>query len=102
HLPYNKPIEGSKDAWFIGKDNLFASDFTLIENNMLLNDQIKGYLEHAAYADYAIGEALKRLEELGLHENTIVALYGDHGCDIDAFELFYQNKGILKNDINKM
>lgn len=102
HIPYNKPIEAKEGNWFVGKDNLFPADFSLIEDNMILNQQIQGYLEHAAYADYAIGEALSKLEELGLNENTVVVLYGDHGSDIDAFELYYKNKSILKNDINEM
>lgn len=101
HMPYSKPLESTGDNWFNGKDNLFPEDIMLVENS-ILNDQIIGYLEHAAFADYAIGKALERLEELGLSENTIVAMYGDHGSDIDAYELFYQNRRILKNDINPM
>lgn len=102
HLPYNKPVEAKGENWFNGKNNLFPTDYQLIPNNLVLNKQIVGYLEHAAYADYAIGKMLEKLEEYGLSENTIVALYGDHGCDIDAFELFYQRSDILKNDINEM
>jgi arylsulfatase A-like enzyme len=37
------------------------------------------YYVMAAYSDYAIGQVLKRVEELGLTKNTVVALVADHG-----------------------
>lgn len=101
HMPYSKPGEALGDNWFFDKPNLFPAN-TILVDNPFLNMQIVGYLEHIAFVDYAIGKALERLEELGLHEDTVVILYGDHGCDIDAFELFYQKPELLKNDINEM
>ncbi len=29
-------------------------------------------------------------------------MYGDHGCGIDIYNMFYENKDILSNDINDM
>lgn len=100
HLPYRKPNEAvNGGAWFYGKENLFPANFKVVEN-AAVNQQIVGYLEHINYTDYAIGEAVKRLEELGIADDTIVVLYGDHGCDIPAFELFYQSPELVRNDIN--
>lgn len=39
----------------------------------------KHYAACVTYADSQVGQILKRLEELGLGENTIVVLWGDHG-----------------------
>jgi len=101
HMPYSKPNEAKGENWFPYKSNLFKPGTTLVDNP-IINTQILGYLEHIAFTDYAIGKALERLEELGLAENTVVILYGDHGCDIDAYELFYQKKINLRNNINDM
>lgn len=101
HMPYSRPSEAKGDNWFLDKLNLFPSGTSLVDNP-ILNSQIIGYLEHVAFTDYAIGKALERLNALGLADDTIIILYGDHGCDIDIFELFYQNPNILKNDINDM
>ncbi|MDF1851490.1 MAG: sulfatase-like hydrolase/transferase [Verrucomicrobiales bacterium] len=40
---------------------------------------IHGYYASTSYVDAQIGKVLSRLEELGLSENTIVVLWGDHG-----------------------
>ena len=67
-----------------------------------IDEQYMAYLEHASYSDFAIGKALKKLEETGLLEDTVVIMYGDHGCGIDIYNMFYENKDILSNDINDM
>lgn len=38
-----------------------------------------GYLACTSYADKLVGDVLAELDRLGLAENTIVALWGDHG-----------------------
>lgn len=38
-----------------------------------------GYYACVSYIDAQVGKILNTLEELGLHENTIVVLWGDHG-----------------------
>ncbi len=40
---------------------------------------IHGYYASASYADAQIGRVLDELDRLGITENTIVALWGDHG-----------------------
>jgi len=40
---------------------------------------IHGYLAAATYIDAQVGMIMKRLESLGLRENTIVVVWGDHG-----------------------
>jgi len=102
HMPYNAPEEtAGQGQWFYGKDNLFPKDFVLTDYTSL-NEQLIGYLEHVSYTDYAIGKALEYLEASSLADDTIVVLYGDHGCGIDAFEMFYENPDLFANDINEM
>jgi len=38
-----------------------------------------GYYACVSYVDALVGRLLKRLEDLGLAENTIICLWGDHG-----------------------
>lgn len=40
---------------------------------------IHGYWASVSYVDAQIGKVLNRLDELGLRENTIIVLWGDHG-----------------------
>lgn len=98
HTPYNKPFE-SDENWFPEKENLFPKDFKLV-SSLISNTQYTGYLEHVAYTDYAIGVLFECLEEKGLTDDTIVILYGDHGCGIDIFEMFSENPELFHNEIN--
>lgn len=41
-----------------------------------------GYYACISFIDAQIGRLLTELEHLGLHENTIVVLLGDHGCKL--------------------
>ena len=41
------------------------------------------YLAETAYVDYSVGRLLRVLEELSLHEETLVALTSDHGEILD-------------------
>ncbi len=54
-----------------GKDPLVDLDFAM--------ELKRYYAASVSYADAQIGLVLERLEELGLAENTIIVLWGDHG-----------------------
>jgi iduronate 2-sulfatase len=43
---------------------------------------IHGYYACVSYTDAQIGKVLKALEDLGLDDNTIVILWGDHGWNL--------------------
>lgn len=100
HMPYEMSFnekglladEGKN--MFLEKERIFPYGYNAID------EQYMSYLEHASYSDYAIGKALSKLEETGLLEDTVVIMYGDHGCGIDIYNMFYENKDILSNDIN--
>lgn len=40
---------------------------------------LRGYLASTAYVDAQVGRVLSALDELGLADNTIVVIFGDHG-----------------------
>ena len=65
------------------------------------DDVFRGYLEHMFYVDWAIGEFLLALKTADLPEETIVALYGDHGAGIDANALI-DSFTDMTNEINPM
>ncbi len=47
-----------------------------------------GYLACASFADKLVGDVLSELEKLGLAENTIVVLWGDHGWHLGEHEFW--------------
>ncbi len=48
-------------------------------SDKLSRELIHGYYASVSYVDAQIGKVTKALDELGLAENTIVVLWGDHG-----------------------
>ena len=54
---------------------------------------IHGYFASVSYADAQIGKVLDALDDLGLADNTIVVLWGDHGYHLG--ELGYWGKHTL-------
>lgn len=51
-------------------------------SDSLALELIHGYYACVSYTDAQIGKVLDALEELGLAENTIVILWGDHGWNL--------------------
>ncbi len=49
---------------------------------------IQGYYACVSYTDAQIGKLLDALDELGLRENTIVILWGDHGWQLGEHTLW--------------
>jgi arylsulfatase A-like enzyme len=47
--------------------------------------RVHGYYASVSYADAQIGRVLKALGELGLEENTLVVLFGDHGWKLGEY-----------------
>ena len=48
----------------------------------------RGYYASVSMADEQVGRVLKRLEDLGLRENTIVVLWGDHGYQLGEHKIW--------------
>ena len=47
-------------------------------NSYMTGTKLGNYFKSAHYADEAIGELMKQLDEEGLLDNTVVIIYGDH------------------------
>ena len=61
-------------------------------NDYLKDKTLGKYFTTAHYADQAIGDFIKELDEAGLLEDTIVVIYGDHDAKIKRAQYdFYNN-----------
>ncbi|MFK7935415.1 MAG: sulfatase, partial [Saprospiraceae bacterium] len=49
---------------------------------------LHGYYACVSYVDAQIGKVMKELENLGLAENTIVILWGDHGWNLGEHQIW--------------
>lgn len=82
-LPENdQPPLGMPEVAFVDSPELRQYDGIPQEgrlNDELARTLIHGYLASLSYMDAQVGRVLDGLEALGLAENTIVVLWGDHG-----------------------
>lgn len=60
---------------------------------------IRGYYACVSYVDAQIGKVLDALEELGLKENTIVILWGDHGWQLGEHSIWCKHAN-FKTSLN--
>jgi arylsulfatase A-like enzyme len=52
---------------------------------------VRGYRAATSYSDAQVGRVLEALEDLGLAENTIVVLWGDHGFSLGEHGLWVKH-----------
>ena len=57
-------------------------------SDLLKGNLLHGYLASISYIDAQVGLILEKLETLGLRENTIVVLLGDHGYQIGEHDMW--------------
>lgn len=86
HLPgnYRRP-DGAPDAAMHNSGEL--RNYAGIPKQRVLDEELARNLIHGYYAcvsftDAQVGRVLDELERLGLDENTIVVLWGDHGWNL--------------------
>jgi len=63
----------------------------------LARQLIHGYYAAVSYADAQVGRLLDELDRLGLRENTIVILWGDHGWKLGEHDAWCKH-GNTEND----
>jgi phosphoglycerol transferase MdoB-like AlkP superfamily enzyme len=54
-----------------------------IPANSTLTDRQKNYLESIHYMDGALGSFIDKLKEDGMYDNSVIAIFGDHGSSTD-------------------
>lgn len=89
HLPYGEDENLYRDI-----ESIFPDDYDSLQGISL------GYLKHLYYTDYAIGNMLSKMDDLGILDNTVVALFGDHGSTIQFAKTMKNNTELFENDIN--
>ncbi len=79
---YRELPEGSpRYAWHKGTELRGYSDVKRVGDipTQKQRELIHGYRACVSYVDTQIGKVIDKLVELGLHKNTVVVLWGDHG-----------------------
>ena len=75
-----------KSGEFYKYNTVFQKSHPLTEEAQLKSKQ--AYLACARYSDRQVGKVLKALDDLGLAENTIVVLWGDHGWHLGDSQIW--------------
>lgn len=105
-----KSLEGKKTFAFpitVSCHTPFSNDSNMptleemlgFEGKVLMQGLLINYLRHIVYFDYCIGSALAYLEEVGLADDTIVMLYGDHSASM-SYDDFFTNRNTFTNELN--
>jgi iduronate 2-sulfatase len=82
YIPEGSPaysVHGDQELrWYTGSEDLpFPSDEPWAESRQ--REMKHGYYASVSYIDAQVGRLVAELERLGLAENTIIVLWGDHG-----------------------
>ena len=108
---YINLITLSNHTPFSDLDNVSKFDTSMyidIHNQTIKRDYINGtvlgnYFRSLHYADEAIGDFIKELDENNLLDNTVIVIYGDHDARIDEsyYNLYYNYDGKEDRILNK-
>lgn len=85
-MPKGAPDYAGQDNWELRGSYSGVAPGPLPEAQQ--REMIHGYRACVSYTDAQIGKVLNKLEELGLAENTIVVLWGDHGWHLGDHGMF--------------
>ena len=59
----------------------------------------QGYYAGVSYTDAQVGKVLEELDRLGLRQNTIIILWGDHGWKLGEHDAWCKHSNV-ENDVN--
>jgi len=85
-MPEGTPAFAFQDSWELRNYTGVPLEGPIPEELQL--ELIHGYRACTSYADAQIGKVLGKLDELGLRDNTIVVLWGDHGWHLGDHGMF--------------
>jgi len=88
---YFMPKNAPKDAWFNFPE--LRSYANIANDTLLISEEQVRTLRHGYYAcvsfiDAQIGQVIQKLKDLGIYENTIIVLWGDHGWNLGEHTLW--------------
>jgi arylsulfatase A-like enzyme len=75
--------------------------YTVKKSGKVLTDRldyVDAYDDYISYADSQFGELMKRLDYLGLKDNTIVILTSDHGESLGEHNYYFEHGAVLYDD----
>ena len=93
-LTLNDGIVGPKDAPTIGRHSSFElRTRTLVPTSGPIDEAtsrelLRAYYACASFVDAQIGRVLAELDVLGLRENTIIVVWGDHGWHLGEYGIW--------------
>ncbi|MDB4541620.1 sulfatase [Akkermansiaceae bacterium] len=96
-VPDGKKPEGSPELAFTKWNELRA--YQGVNKEGPLSDELTRELKHGyaacvSYADAQVGRVMAELDRLGLRENTIVVLWGDHGYKLGDHGLWCKHTNL--------
>jgi len=91
--PFQEQAQGSPTFAYHNYGELRSySDMPSDSSDSLTEEQqrtlLHGYRACVSYIDAQVGKLLDKLEELGLAENTVICLWGDHGWHLGDHQLW--------------
>lgn len=87
--PEGAPSFATQPSWELrsGYDDI-PKEFTVPISDEKQLKLIQGYYASVSFIDAQIGKVLDELDRLGLRENTIIVLWGDHGWHLGDHGMF--------------
>ena len=58
------------------------------------------YDAEVAYLDFEIGRLFAQLGELGIHDDTLVVLFGDHGENMTEHDAWFDHAGLYDSVVH--
>ena len=96
-------VDNEDNLEVINEDDLKNSEEVINEEENKVNTipylegtKLGNYFKSVHYADEAIGDLITELDELGMLDNTVIVIYGDHDAKLkqSEYKRFYENEHI--------
>jgi len=71
-----------------GEFNSYYRGDLQVNSDAWHREMLHGYLASTSYSDALVGQVLAELDRLGLSENTIVVIWGDHGWHLGEHDFW--------------
>ena len=77
--PFESCPQESRHPWYDTQELNFSNAMSLRQASADVREHLKGYFASVSAMDEAIGRVLRRIEELGLRDNTLICFLSDNG-----------------------